>query len=61
MAQSRRLPQPRYVIVKETGPEHSKTFTVEVRLGKDWIGQAEGLTKKGAAQQAARELYEKLR
>ena len=61
LAQSRRLPQPRYVIVKETGPEHAKTFTVEVRLGKDWIGQAEGLTKKGAAQQAASELYEKLR
>jgi ribonuclease-3 len=61
LAQARRLPQPRYVIVKETGPEHSKTFTVEVRVGKDWVGQADGMTKKGAAQQAARDIYEKLK
>src|SRR6202034_4909747 len=26
------LPQPSYVLVREAGPEHSKTFTVEVRL-----------------------------
>jgi ribonuclease-3 len=61
LAQARKLPQPRYSIVKERGPEHSKTFTVEVRVGKDWISQAEGLTKKSAAQQAAREIYEKLK
>jgi ribonuclease-3 len=61
LAQARKLPQPRYVIVKETGPEHSKTFTVEVRVGKDFVGQADGLTKKSAAQQAAREIYEKLK
>jgi ribonuclease-3 len=60
LAQSRKLPQPRYVIVKERGPEHSKTFTVEVRVGKDWTGQAEGRTKKIAAQRAARGVYERL-
>ncbi|HLK67687.1 MAG TPA: ribonuclease III [Bryobacteraceae bacterium] len=60
LAQSRRLPQPRYVIVKERGPEHSKTFTVEVRVGRDWTGQAEGRTKKVAAQRAARGVYERL-
>src|SRR5882724_11810909 len=36
MAQSLKLPPPRYFIVGEDGPEHSKTFTVEVRVGKDW-------------------------
>jgi ribonuclease-3 len=61
LTQARKLPQPRYVIVKESGPEHSKVFTVEVRVGRDWVCQAEGLTKKGAAQQAAREIYEKLK
>jgi ribonuclease-3 len=61
LAQARRLPQPRYVIVKETGPEHLKTFTVEVRVGKDWVSQADGLTKKSAAQQAARDIYERLK
>ena len=60
LAQSRKLPQPRYSIVRERGPEHSKTFTVEVRAGKDWTGQAEGRTKKVAAQRAAREMYERL-
>jgi ribonuclease-3 len=54
------LPQPRYAIVRERGPEHSKTFTVEVRAGKEWTGQAEGRTKKIAAQRAARAVYERL-
>jgi ribonuclease-3 len=60
LAQARKLPQPRYVIVRELGPEHSKTFTVEVRVGKDWTAQADGKTKKIAAQRAARAVYERL-
>ena len=60
LAQARKLPQPRYIIIKERGPEHSKTFTIEVRVGKEWISQADGLTKKSAAQKAARTVYEKL-
>jgi len=60
LAQARKLPQPRYVMVKERGPEHSKTFTIEVRVGSDWIGQAEGLSKKSAAQNAAREVLHRL-
>jgi ribonuclease-3 len=60
LAQSRKLPQPRYAIVNERGPEHAKTFTVEVRVGKDWTGQAEGRTKKVAAQRAARGVYERM-
>jgi ribonuclease-3 len=60
LAQSRKLPQPRYTIVRERGPEHAKTFTVEVRIGKDFTGQAEGRTKKVAAQRAARSVYERL-
>jgi ribonuclease-3 len=61
LAQAHKLPQPRYTIVRERGPEHSKTFTVEVRVGKDWTGQADGRTKKIAAQRAARGVYERLR
>lgn len=60
LAQSRNLPQPRYSVVREKGPEHSKTFTVEVRVGKGCNGQAEGRTKKVAAQRAARTVYERL-
>ena len=60
LAQHRKLPQPRYAIVRERGPEHSKVFTVEVRVGRDWTGQADGRTKKIAAQRAARGVYERL-
>jgi ribonuclease-3 len=60
LAQSLRLPQPRYAIVRERGPQHAKTFTVEVAVGADWKGQAEGRTKKIAAQRAARGVYERL-
>jgi ribonuclease-3 len=59
-AQSLKLPQPRYVIVAEEGPEHAKTFTVEVRLGKEWVGQAQGLSKKAAGQKAAELILQQL-
>lgn len=60
LTQARKLPPPRYVIISERGPEHSKTFTVEVRVGRELTSQAEGYTKKRAAQEAARLVYEKL-
>jgi len=59
--------QPSYVLVKEQGPEHSKTFTVEARLQSsvdrhdaEFVGRAEGSTKKNAEQGAARQLLEYL-
>ncbi len=60
-------PQPAYVLVKEHGPEHSKTFTVEARLQAperhsraEFVGRAEGSTKKEAEQDAARQVLEHL-
>jgi len=60
-------PQPNYVLVKEQGPEHRKTFTVEARLNPvaggampSLVGRAEGSTKKNAEQDAARQLLEQL-
>jgi ribonuclease-3 len=58
MAFSMKMPPPKYVVVRESGPEHSKTFTVEARLGKELTAQAEGSTKKSAGQEAARLLIE---
>jgi ribonuclease-3 len=52
LTQARKLPPPRYSMVAERGPEHSKTFTIEVRVGR--------FTKKSAAQKAARQVYEQL-
>jgi ribonuclease III len=56
-------PQPVYVLVKEEGPEHRKTFTVEARLAEpmaQFVGRAEGATKKRAEQEAARQVLEYL-
>ncbi|HEX3353144.1 MAG TPA: ribonuclease III [Terriglobales bacterium] len=60
-------PQPSYVLVKERGPEHSKTFTVEARLQpldhggrSEFVGRAEGSTKKNAEQDAAHQVLEYL-
>jgi ribonuclease-3 len=57
-------PQPLYALVKEEGPEHKKTFTVEVRLqdagAPEFVARAQGSTKKRAEQEAARQLLEHL-
>jgi ribonuclease-3 len=57
-------PQPVYVLVGEEGPEHKKTFTVEVRLPElgmaQFVGRAQGPTKKRAEQEAARQMLEHL-
>jgi ribonuclease III len=58
--QALKLPPPRYAIVAEEGPEHAKMFTVEVRLGKDWSSQAQGMSKKAAGQKAAQQLLQRL-
>ncbi|MGD0135464.1 MAG: ribonuclease III [Bryobacteraceae bacterium] len=60
LAQSMKLPQPRYAIVEERGPEHAKTFLVEVRVGRDWVSRAEGLSKKSAGQKAAQDILRRL-
>ncbi len=47
-----------YVLVGESGPDHDKHFTVEVRLNSNKIGKGGGRSKKEAEQQAAREALE---
>ena len=56
-----RLPPPRYAIVAEHGPEHSKTFVVEVSVGRNFVARAEGLSKKSAGQQAAQTVLSQLK
>jgi ribonuclease-3 len=60
LAQRRGLPQPVYQTIRAEGPEHSKTFTIEVQVGPEWREQGFGATKKAAGQLAARLLYERL-
>jgi ribonuclease-3 len=62
--QAEGMRQPVYALVKEEGPEHRKTFTVEVRLPEpevsDFVARAQGPTKKRAEQEAARQTLEYL-
>ncbi|MDQ6706090.1 MAG: ribonuclease III [Acidobacteriota bacterium] len=60
LARARNLPLPRYLTVAEDGPPHARKFIVEARVGPDWTGQAEGLSKKTASQKAAKCVFEKL-
>ncbi len=60
LAQSLKLPPPRYSVLREAGPDHRKLFTVEVRLGKDHSAQGEGGSKKLASQNAATAILSQL-
>jgi ribonuclease III len=60
VAQSLKLPRPVYVIVAENGPEHSKTYVVEARVGSEWCSRAEGPSKKSAGQKAAQAILGQL-
>ena len=50
-----------YKLVKEEGPDHNKTFTVEVYIGDLLYGEGTGRTKKAAEQEAAYRAILKLR
>jgi len=47
-------PLPEYRVLGEAGPDHRKTFSVEVVVGEDVLGTATGKAKKEAEQEAAR-------
>jgi ribonuclease-3 len=52
-AQAKRGQTPRYSTLAATGPDHEKTFTVEVRIGEEVFGVGAGPNKQAAAQAAA--------
>ncbi len=52
---------PRYRVVSEAGPDHEKTFEVEVTIGSELYARATGRNKKEAEQAAARATLEMLR
>jgi ribonuclease-3 len=57
-------PQPAYHLVQEEGPDHKKTFTVELRVGdveNSFVSRAQGPTKKKAEQKAAEEALQFLK
>jgi ribonuclease-3 len=54
MAQEAFKTAPSYIVIGESGPDHEKTFEVEVRLRGEPLGRGEGRSKREAEQHAAR-------
>lgn len=59
-AQNRLKLAPRYKVVSESGPDHDKTFEVEVVIGDEPYARASGKSKKEAEQAAARRALDRL-
>jgi ribonuclease III len=45
---------PQYRVVKTSGPDHAREFTIEVLIGDEVWGKGQGSSKQAAAQAAAR-------
>ncbi len=58
--QAGRMGTAEYRVVEESGPEHQKTFTVEVSAGENLAARGRGGSKKSAEQQAAKRVLERL-
>lgn len=52
-AQAEGLGTPRYITVHQEGPDHDRTFTIEVHIGNEFFGKGVGKNKKDAEQAAA--------
>ncbi len=55
------LTLPKYRVVKETGPDHQKTFEIEILINSKTYGSGVGRTKKEAEQRAAEEALKRLK
>ncbi len=60
LTHSLKMESPVYKIIKESGPEHDKLFTVEVIINGEMFGKGEGKNKKAAEQEAAKQALGKL-
>jgi len=60
LVQQKKNQQISYQLVGESGPDHDKSFVVEVSLNEIVVGRGEGSSKKRAEQDAARMAIDKL-
>jgi len=60
VVQARRQMTPSYHVVQEVGPDHDKSFTVEVRVGEVVLGRGIASNKRAAEQLAAQDALEGL-
>jgi ribonuclease-3 len=59
-AQKKGIGDPVYQLISEEGPDHEKTFVIDVRLTNGEKAKGAGRNKKGAEQRAARELLKRI-
>jgi len=60
LVQKRMKTYPKYRVVQKTGPDHDRTFWIEVHVGDKSFGAGKGKNKKEAEQEAARIAYEQM-
>jgi len=60
LIQARHQPAPTYQVIEATGPDHDRSFTIEVRVGDTVLGRGSGKSKKSAEEAAARSALEQL-
>jgi ribonuclease III len=59
--QSEHRKSPRYTVVSETGPDHSKTFEVKIEFNGETLATGRGSSKRDAEQDAAAKAFKILR
>ena len=55
MIQAKHKILPTYTVINESGPEHEKSFEIEVSVKRKVLGKGKGKSKKEAEQQAAKQ------
>jgi ribonuclease III len=60
-AQKKYKVPPDYIVRRSFGPDHAKTFEVEVAVSSQLLGQGAGKSKKEAEQAAARDALKKIK
>lgn len=60
LSQSRMQVTPTYHLLEESGPDHAKSFTVEVRIADEVLGRGHDRSKRGAEQAAAEQALDAL-
>jgi len=61
LVQAQRQERPTYRVVEAAGPDHDKTFWVEVMVGGEFLGRGCGKSKQSAEKEAAKQALEQWR
>jgi ribonuclease-3 len=60
LVQARGEASPKYVVIEESGPDHSKKFIMDVMVDGKRVGRGEGKSKSEAEQEAAKSALQSL-